>query len=123
MLRDNVGIENLKKLENVPIPVDIHVARASLAIGVVKGNVNTQMNFIFNEIRKVWFESVKNLQVKTRQMIALDVDEPLWHLSKYGCTKRDKETGECPLINTCEAKQFCIKGKIVIKNNLIELET
>jgi hypothetical protein len=123
MLRDNVGIDNLKNLECVPIPVDIHIARASLAIGVVRGKATTQMSSIFDEIRKAWFESVKNLRIKNRQMIALDIDEPLWHLSKYGCTKRNRETGDCPLIKTCEARQFCIKGKINIKNNLIELET
>ncbi len=56
-------------------------------------------------------------------MIALDVDESLWHLSKYGCAKRDTETGICPKINTCEAKEFCIKGGIKINANGITLDT
>jgi hypothetical protein len=56
-------------------------------------------------------------------MIALDVDEPLWHLSKYGCSYRDKQTGYCPNINRCEAKAFCIMGTIKIGNGLVELET
>lgn len=36
MLRDNVGIAQLENLENVPIPVDIHIARATLATGIVR---------------------------------------------------------------------------------------
>jgi hypothetical protein len=56
-------------------------------------------------------------------MIALDVDEPLWHLSKYGCTKRDKITGECPVIERCEAKEYCIPGSINTTNNGVGLNT
>jgi len=56
-------------------------------------------------------------------MIALDVDEPLWHLSKYGCTNRDKITGFCPAYSKCEARDLCIKGKIKIENGVVELET
>jgi len=52
MLRDNAGliqIENMNEIPNsigirnldkVPIPVDIHVARATLALGVVRGQYN-----------------------------------------------------------------------------------
>lgn len=123
MLRDNVGIMKLKNLDKVPIPVDIHVTRATLAAGVVRGQFKGNINHLFNYIRKAWFESVKGLKVKNRPMIALDVDEPLWHLSKYGCSKRDKTTGYCPVYNRCEAKEFCIKGKIKIENSVVELET
>jgi hypothetical protein len=56
-------------------------------------------------------------------MIALDVDEPLWHLSLYGCTHRDKLTGNCPVYDHCEVKEFCIKGKVAIQNTLVELGT
>lgn len=123
MLRDNAGIEQLKNLEKVPIPVDIHVARATLATGVVKGKAITRLNELFEQIRKAWFESVKELNVKHRPMVALDVDEPLWHLSKYGCTNRDRVTGYCPSYGKCEAKEFCIKGTIGISNSFIELDT
>ncbi len=55
--------------------------------------------------------------------MALDIDESLWHLSKYGCTKRNAKTGKCPLFNKCEAKKFCIKGQIEINNDLLSLNT
>jgi len=123
MLRDNVGITHLRNLEEVPIPVDIHIARATLTTGVVRGQFKGKLDELFKYIREAWFESVKGLSIKNRPMIALDVDEPLWHLSKYGCSNRDKTTGYCPLLNRCEAREFCIKGKVKIENRIVELET
>ena len=123
MLRDNVGIAQLRNLENVPIPVDIHVARATLATGVVRGRARIGFESLFEYIRRAWFESVNDLKVKDRPMIALDVDEPLWHLSKYGCTSRDKISGYCPKHRQCEARVFCVNGRIKIEDNVVELDT
>ena len=123
MLRDNVGITKLKNLEKVPIPVDIHVARATLCTGIVKGHYSGNLTGLFDYVREAWSESVKGLKLKSRPMIALDVDEPLWHLSKYGCTKRKKESGRCHLIPECEAGDFCIKGRVKIEKNKVELNT
>ncbi|CAD6492391.1 MAG: hypothetical protein LAKADJCE_00297 [Candidatus Argoarchaeum ethanivorans] len=123
MLRDNVGIAQLRNLEKVPIPVDIHEARATLTTGVVRGNIEVKLDELFGDIRKAWFESVEGLSIKNSPMIALDVDEPLWHLSKYGCSYRDKITGYCPVSNSCEAREFCIKGRVKIENSIVELET
>jgi len=123
ILRDNAKITQLKNLEKVPIPVDIHVARATLATGVVTGRFKGRLDELFECIREAWFKSVEGLTIESRPRIALDVDEPLWHLSKYGCSYRDKQTGYCPNINRCEAKAFCIRGTIKIGNGLVELET
>lgn len=123
MLRDNVGIEELKNLDKVPIPVDTHVARATLMVGVVRGQFSGRLNELFKYIREAWFESVKGLNVKRRPMIALDVDEPLWHLSKYGCSNRDKKTGYCPMRYRCEAKEFCVGGRIMIEKGYVEVDT
>jgi len=122
MLRDNVGIIELKNLERVPIPVDVHIARASLTTGVVYGRFIGGLEEIFEEIRKAWFQSVKGVNIGSRDMIALDVDEALWHLSKYGCSKREIH-GNCPVFSECEAQKFCIKGKVAIHNYSVELDT
>ena len=55
MLRDNVGIAQLRNLEKVPIPVDIHVARATLTTGVVRGSIEVKLDELFGDIRKAWF--------------------------------------------------------------------
>ena len=123
MLRDNAGIEQLDALDKVPIPVDIHVARATLATGVIRGNVKVQLYDLFEDIRTAWAESVKGLNAKDRPMIALDLDEPLWHLSKYGCTYRDRENRVCPVSGQCEARELCVKGKIAIEKSFLDLDT
>lgn len=123
MLRDNVGISDLKNLDKVPIPVDIHVARSSLALGIIRGRYEGRLVDLFSDIRRAWAESVKGLSVKDRDMIALDIDEPLWHLSKYGCAERDKESGYCRHARNCEMKEFCIEGKINIEGERVEINT
>ena len=50
MLRDNIGMTQLRSLEKVPIPVDIHVARATLATGVVRGNLKLRLGELFQYI-------------------------------------------------------------------------
>lgn len=123
MLRDNVGISELRNLDKVPIPVDIHVARATLATGVVRGDFKSDLGHLFKHIREAWFMSTKGLNLEAEPMIALDVDEPLWHLSKYGCTKRNDISGFCPVRQSCEAKEYCVEGNVRIGNGLVEFET
>jgi hypothetical protein len=123
MLRDNVGFTQIQNLVKVPIPVDRHIARATLSLGLVRGQYKGSLYDIFQTIRSAWFESVEGLTINSRPMIALDVDEPLWHLSKYGCTYRDKYTGFCPLHDLCEVKNYCTQGIVAIHDNWVELDT
>lgn len=123
MLRDNIGLTQIQNLDKVPIPVDRHIARATLALGVVRSQYKGSMDSIFQIIRRAWFESVEGLSIDGRPMIALDVDEPLWHLSKYGCTNRDKLIGDCPVYDRCEVKEYCVKGKIIIQDSYVEFDT
>jgi len=123
MLWDNADLTELQNLAKVPIPVDIHVARATLALGVVRGSYNGRLEELFKCVRIAWFESMNGLRVGDRKMIALDVDEPLWHLSKHGCRKRDSETGLCDVRDTCEAREFCTNGRIEILKSQVELQT
>lgn len=123
MLRDNAGIDCMKNLDLVPIPVDIHVARASLCLGIVRGRYEGRLETIFEEIRHAWAESVRGHAAGDRPMIALDVDEPLWHLSRFGCAKRDPQTGRCPFVSTCELGAFCVEGKVAIERQMVSLDT
>lgn len=112
MLRDSPGMREFKNLESVPMPVDIHVARATLACGVVTGSTEGfRLGSIKGLIRNAWKDSMEG-----SENIPLDVDEALWHLSNHGCTRRDKETGECPAFNRCEARSMCLPGAIDLPN-------
>lgn len=113
LLRDNVGC-NLINMEMIPIPVDIHVARATLSLGVVNGSYEGSLENLFGSIRRAWFESVEGLTRPDGQpFIALDVDEPLWHLSRQGCSKRN-QGGTCPEEELCLCRDYCVPGLIEI---------
>jgi len=114
MLRDNVGLRELRNLDRVPIPVDVHVARATLATGVVRGTFDGTFPGLYAYVRRAWFEGTKGLHVSGKQIISLDLDEALWHLSKYGCSGRDPETGDCPSSNVCPMTSFCVRGRIMV---------
>lgn len=123
MLRDNGKVEEITNLENVPIPVDVHVAKATLALGIVKGSYQGSLEGMYAFIRDAWKQGVRGASTGERPMIALDIDESLWHLSKFGCTKRDAVTGECPVKNQCIMKGFCVKGSVSIGKEGIHLDT
>jgi hypothetical protein len=123
MLRDNVGESRLVGLERVPIPVDVHVARATFALGVVRGRYSGPLDEAYEMVREAWFAGVQGLEAHGRPMVALDVDEALWNLSRLGCTNRDKTTGNCPVIARCEAKSLCVLGKIVVNSDHVEFDT
>jgi len=123
MLRDNLKYENLRSLEEVPIPVDIHVAKASLCLGLVTGEYYGSLVKLFDSIRSLWKESTRGLTHKGRDMIALDVDEPLWTLSRVGCKSRDNVTGKCLAMDRCEVRQYCIPGQIQIEKTKVLLRT
>jgi hypothetical protein len=123
MLKDNVGL-SIRRLDEVPIPVDVHIARASLATGIVRGKYDGGLDEIYERIRRAWAAAVVGLKADDCPMIALDVDEPLWHLSKYGCsTFRDIETGACRKMGSCEARAFCVPGKLVIRRGQVIVDT
>ncbi len=122
MLRDNVGLSELQALDQVPIPVDIHVARATLCLGIVRGSFEGVLADLFPKIREAWFQSVDGQEVQGKPMIALDVDEPLWHLSKYGCTKRDK-SGHCPARAHCEMAALCVPGLVQVGKGKVGVTT
>lgn len=123
MLKDNVGLQ-IRRMDKVPIPVDVHIARASLATGIVRGTYNGGLAEIYESIRKAWAAAVIGLKAGERPMRALDVDEALWHLSKYGCSKgRNLETGNCHKISSCEARNFCVPGKVIIRAGHVTMDT
>jgi hypothetical protein len=123
ILRDNAGVDCILNMEKIPIPVDVHVARATLALGIIKGKYQGSPDPIFAEIRKAWSSSTKSVFIDNRPVISLDIDEPLWHLSKHGCTDRNPQTGYCPKRVSCELREFCIPGKIDVSADMIFIDT
>jgi len=119
MLHDNVGI-NLKKLHKIPIPVDIHIARATFTTGCMTGKYIGTISGISDKIDKSWKNTLE-LVNHSKLKYHLQLDEPLWHLSKYGCKFRTKSS--CTKKGECPVSQFCIDGMVYVSSTRIEIDT
>jgi hypothetical protein len=114
VLRDRAGL-SFVNMDRVLLPVGMHVARATLSLGVVRGRYTGELKPLSDLIRKAWAQSVQG-QVTDggREMIALDMGEPLWYLSRRGCSSRD-EQGACAR-DYCLVQEFCVPGQISISS-------
>ncbi len=110
MLHDNIGLE-LKNIDKIPIPVDVHIARATFTTGCLTGKYEGTISNVSPQIDEAWrktLELVNHQKLKYR----LQLDEPLWHLSKYGC--RYRKEFFCPKKSKCPVSKFCMNGTINI---------
>ncbi|MCZ7645945.1 MAG: hypothetical protein M5U26_11785 [Planctomycetota bacterium] len=125
MLRDNVGISKLRNMDQVDLPIDVHVARATLCLGVIRGKYEGDLETAYEKMRRAWAEAVRGLRHKKdeRQVIALDLDEALWGLSRYGCTHRNVETGACPKFDQCPMRELCWRGSIQVGSSGIKMDS
>lgn len=101
MLRDEAGVE-FTHLNDVPLPVDIHTARASITTGCLVGNYSGSFNELVTQVKQAWKEACENMKY-----YPLQVDEPLWNLSRFGCSNR-KNGMSCPKKNQCRLSAFCV---------------
>lgn len=102
MLKDEANID-LANLENVRIPIDIHTARATLTTGCLVGDFDGHFQDLVTEAQHAWEESCKKTDSK---YYPLQLDEPLWNLSRLGCNTRINGS-VCPLSSECKLSNFC----------------
>ena len=77
MINDTVGIK-LKRIENVPLPIDVHTARMTLRIVFNEdfdGKITKELR---EKTQKAWKSVLKNTGI-----YPLQIDEPLWLIGKY----------------------------------------
>jgi len=119
MLKDNLNI-NLNNLDKVPLPVDVHVARSTFTTGVIRGEYEGSFNKISPLVDEVWRDAIYQLN-DDDLFYTLQLDEPLWHLSKYGCRKRKERI--CHREGDCPVGEFCVTGEIKINSSHISVNT
>jgi len=102
-LKDVAGIE-LKNIEKLPIPVDIHIARATHRL-IYRSNRRPQVDAERKEIAEVWSRICRSLDEPDIYPLALD--EPLWFLSREGCSGTDNRDS-CSRASECVAVEFCV---------------
>lgn len=117
MLHDNVGIK-LKNLEKMPIPVDVHIARATFTTGCLKGEYTGSIADVSPKIDEAWKKIIGKIE-HPKLKYALQLDECLWHLSKNGC--RFRKDDFCPKRRECPVGKLCITGLVHVSAKGIEV--
>ena len=103
ILQDVGGID-LKNIQDVPLPVDVHVARSTLRV-IYRSNRRPDVGAQREEMVSKWFEVCRSLGRPDIYPLALD--EPLWFLSREGCSGTDDRSG-CTSAPECVVREFCV---------------
>lgn len=121
MLRDNVGLE-LTDIEKIPIPVDIHIARATFTTGCLQGKYSGTVSNkeLMKQIDEGWRKSLSGINHEKLRYV-LQLDESLWHLSKYGC--RFRKGTRCKQKARCPVGHLCVDGTIKGSSKKLEVNT
>lgn len=122
MLRDNAGL-SFEKLEDVQIPVDVHVLRATLCLGVMTGDYEGPLDPLKERIAAIWMTAVKNQEIRDardrRPFVSLDLDEALWTLGRTYCNKRNHGTTN----SSCPGHPGCAEGRISVTKERVLVHT
>jgi hypothetical protein len=119
MLHDNIGIK-LKNMDKIPIPVDVHIARATFTTGCLNGDYEGSISDVFPKIDDAWEKTIQKVN-HPKLSYRAQLDEPLWHLSKYGCRFRKGNT--CPNRSVCPVKTFCVDGIVKVSAKRVLIKT
>ena len=116
ILRDEAGI-NFKNCRLIPIPVDVHVKRATFTTGCLVGKHNGPSEKLKEMIVDAWKKVCE---------CPIDLDEALFNLSRKGCS--NIENGKCPKSNECELyPDFCVTAnprcKLEVDNKEVHIDT
>ena len=106
----------LKNLDKIDIPVDIHVLRATIRLGCVRGRYEGKITEVIDVVRAYWREVCRE-----EQYFPLQLDEPLWLLSRGGC-KLSKED-YCPKEKMCYFARFCKRGIFEKSSDYLKIDT
>ncbi len=123
LLREEAEMTMLRNLDQISIPMDIHIARASLHLGVVKGVFEGPVEALFEIIGKAWAEGLHALEPGDQAIIPLDLEQPLFDLGSQKCSQCDPETGECLVRDSCTIGRLCVPGSIQIRGDRVYLNT
>ena len=107
-----------KNLHKLPIPVDVHIARATFTTGCITGRYSSKgiNDTVRKRVIKVWEEGLKNSGI-----VPIEMFRPLWLLSKHGCHYR--KNGKRPKLSECPVKRYCVEGKVIVTSNRVEIDT
>lgn len=103
-LKDVAGLE-LMNIERVPLPVDIHIARATYRLLFKRKDRPINPSEDSDVVNLAWNEECRKCGLPG--LYPLLLDEPLWLLSRDGCSHSDGKDS-CPLFEKCPVAQHCV---------------
>lgn len=123
LLRHFLADVSFSDLNKTPFPVDIHIVRATIALGLLYGKYSGQLGPVSQKIQDIWFSGIDGDEYKGVQYSAFDIPDYLRSLSKNGCMLKDGKRSQCPRYHECPMQKFCIQGIFSIENNALMIDT
>jgi len=123
LLREEVGLHQITNLNKIPLITDIHVVRASIALGIIYGSYSGQISLISQKAREIWDETIKETLSDEKGMSTLELSDSLRNLSKNGCSRKDGKREICPHFTICPFNMFCVNGIFSIENKGALIDT
>lgn len=121
-LRMMADIEQLRfdGIEQLSIPVDVHIARSTFTVGILRGSYQGSLGDSFREcIRNAWRTTCEQYEEAP-----IAFDEALWHLSRLGCTYRHKGgSKDCPRRAECPVGANCPTGIVRVSSGSVTIST
>jgi hypothetical protein len=114
MLEDSWQGRHLANLDELPIPVDTHIATATVMMGCVQGPFEGQFEELRDAVVRVWFDACHG-----GEHYPLQFDEPLWHLSRRGC--RRTRRFPCEYRAQCPVKEYCSEARLAREGNWVSV--
>ena len=115
MMADEVGLR-LRDLDEIPIPVDIHIARATFASGSLEGQFRGTVSEAAPTIQNLWRDALRDTE-----LYPLQIDQALWLQSRDGCSHRNGD--RCPREDACAIADLCASGEIRTDKETLIVDT
>lgn len=108
MLADSWQGHPIQALQHLPIPVDRHIAAATVMTGCIREIDGVDWETLIANVVLVWFRACEGTPY-----YPLQFDEALWHLSRRGCRKT---LGfPCQFRTRCPVSQYCTEVSLAIQ--------
>ncbi|MDD3627013.1 MAG: hypothetical protein PHV06_06800 [bacterium] len=116
------GKHFIKNLDKVPMPIGMHIIRATFMTGSVWGNANSIMTDLHKFLSDYWYDVAKKGQYLFK-LAPIEFQIHLWILSKYGCAVGRREKQTCSSQQECPLKEFCTEGTFEILGTYVKVDT
>lgn len=123
LLKNDAKIDEIKNLNKIPLLTDIHILRASIALGLVYGSYSGQISLISQKVRELWQEALTQTESDKGGITTFDLTEVLRNLSREGCSHKDGKRTRCQHFEECPFKRFCVEGLFALENKGALIDT